>query len=179
MWHRAGQIQASTGWKVGCTCLSLNANTAKQHGTEDKEQGLLPLVEMPDHTRMFIRPDIWCPGEGQGGTRKLLLSLLPSLTALILAYNLSSKSHLQRLVGRWVVYHELASKLKTFWMLILIPSGFKKKKKKRQMSNQSASNYWGPQAMLRVAFSGLIKPGQMDTWGLCLGLPQVKAAYII
>ena len=66
-------------------------------------------------------------------------------------------------------YHKLASKMKTSWMLILIPSGFNKKKKKRQMSNQSASNCWGPQAMLRVACSVLIKPGQMDTWGLCPG----------
>lgn len=65
-------------------------------------------------------------------------------------------------------YHKLASKIKTSWMLMLIPSGFKKKKK-RQMSNQSASNCWSPQAMLRVASSGLIKPGQMDTWGLCPG----------
>lgn len=140
-----------------------------KHGTETRNRGCCRWQESPDHTRMFIRPDIWCPGEGQGGTREALLSLLPSLTALILAYNLSSKSHLQRLCGEvGGAYHELASKLKTFWMLILIPSGFKKKKK-RQMSNQSASNYWGPQAMLRVAFSGLIKPGQMDTWGLCPG----------
>lgn len=89
--------------------------------------------------------------------------------SLILAYNLSSKSHLQRVCGEegWCL-SRVGIQDKNILNVDADPK-WVKKKKKRQMSNQSASNCWGPQAMLRVASSGLIKPGQMDTWGLCPG----------
>ena len=98
-----GKYKHPPSGKLAAHAYLLTQTQQSKHGTETRSRGCWGWRESADHTRMFIRPDIWCPGQSQGGTREDLLGLLPSLTsltALILTYNLSSKSHLQRLSRR-------------------------------------------------------------------------------
>lgn len=72
-----------------------------------------------------------------------------------LVYNLSSENHSR---GLCLTKSWLENRMKMSWMLTLISDGIKKKK------SQGASNHWGPQAMLRVAWSQLIKTQTNEIW---------------